>query len=169
MTRRIRRARAEDASALAGLSDMLGYPCDVAEMAARLARLDAMPNHVVLVVVDADGASQGWIHAFESAQLTSSAFVEIAGLVIDERSRGEGLGRLLVEGVAAWAGQRGIDRLRVHSRTCRDGAHRFYEHLGFTRSKTQHVFQCEGSVASRAGGRTEDVLMRNREGDMEER
>lgn len=149
MTRRIRQARAEDASALAHMSDMLGYPCDVAGMAKRLARLDAMPGHRVLVAVDTSDMPQGWIHAFESAQLTSPPFVEIAGLVIDERSRGDGLGRLLVEDVAAWAGRRGIDRLRVHSRTCRDGAHRFYERLGFTRVKTQHVFQCEGIVASR--------------------
>ncbi|MFC3283471.1 GNAT family N-acetyltransferase [Litchfieldella rifensis] len=141
MSRRVRSPIDDDVPALVRLSGALGYPCQASEMRERLAFLGSRPGHVVLVVSDDANQPLGWIHAFESAQLTSPPFVEIAGLVIDEEARGEGLGQLLVEGVAAWAKERGIGRLRVHSRISRGDAHRFYTRLGFMQVKTQHVFQ----------------------------
>ncbi|WP_148254275.1 GNAT family N-acetyltransferase [Aidingimonas lacisalsi] len=131
----------DDVPVLVALAEALGYPCQVSEMRERLAFLDGRSGHVVRVVSDDADCPLGWIHAFESAQLTGGPFVEIAGLVIDDRARGIGLGKCLVDAVAAWAKARGIYRLRVHSRVSRTGAHRFYRRLGFEQTKTQHVFQ----------------------------
>jgi hypothetical protein len=45
----------------------------------------------------------------------------------------------LVERAAVWAREQGLARLRVRSRSERRDAHRFYERLGFRRSKQQQV------------------------------
>ena len=58
-----------------------------------------------------------------------------------EGLRGHGAGRALIEAAVAWARERGVKTLRVRSRAQREGAHAFYEALGFERVKTQVVFR----------------------------
>ena len=43
--------------------------------------------------------------------------------------------------VERWARERGAVKLRVGSRTTREGAHRFYEREGYALAKTSHWFQ----------------------------
>lgn len=65
---------------------------------------------------------------------------EINGLVIDENSRGKGIGRLLLERVKQWAKEKGNDKLSLHCNVKRTEAHDFYEHLGFNEIKQQKYF-----------------------------
>ena len=51
-----------------------------------------------------------------------------------------GLGRKLVAVAESWALARGLSSLTVRSNTVRALSHRFYESLGHSRSKTQHVY-----------------------------
>ena len=62
-------------------------------------------------------------------------------LVVDERCRGRGIGAALMSEVERWARERGAVKLRVGSRTTREGAHRFYEREGYALVKTSHWFQ----------------------------
>ena len=62
---------------------------------------------------------------------------EINGLVIDEKYRGKGVGKLLIEKVKQWAKEKGNDTLSLHCNVKRTGAHLFYEHLGFKEIKQQ--------------------------------
>ncbi|MGC3872419.1 GNAT family N-acetyltransferase [Halomonas sp. GXIMD04776] len=143
MSHQVRAPVGADVPVLVALTEALGYPCSEPDLHERLSRLSAVPGQVVFVVTDATDCPLGWVHAFEGIQLTSPPFVEIAGLVVDEQAQGQGLGKMLVDAVAAWAKGRNVARLRVHTRICREGAHHFYVRQGFMQMKTQHVFQCE--------------------------
>ncbi len=133
----IRQATASDAAALAALSTQLGYPTQPGEAAERLSALG--PASAVLVAEE-DGAILGWIHVCGVQFFQSPPFAEVGGLVVDEASRGRGVGKLLLEAGARWAAERGYRKLRVRSNVVREDAHRFYEREGFRRTKTQAVF-----------------------------
>lgn len=133
----IRAATATDAAALAELCTQLGYPAQPGEAAERLAALG--PANSVLVAEE-DGAVLGWIHVCGVRFFQSPPFAEIGGLVVDEASRGRGVGKLLVQAAIRWAAEQGYGKLRVRSNVVREDAHRFYEREGFQRVKTQAVF-----------------------------
>ena len=133
----IREATASDAAALAALSTQLGYPTQPDEAVERLTALG--PAGAVLVVEE-NGAVLGCIHVCGVQFFQSPAFAEVGGLVVDEASRGKGVGKLLLEAGARWAAEHGYGKLRVRSNVVREDAHRFYEREGFQRVKTQAVF-----------------------------
>ena len=51
-----------------------------------------------------------------------------------------GFGRKRLAVAESWALARGLSALTVRSNTVRPLSHRFYESLGCSRSKTQHVY-----------------------------
>lgn len=134
----LRPAHEDDAAAVASLSIQLGYPAVREETATRLRSLAGHPDHAVLVAED-DATVIAWIHIRGSHLVESAPFAEIAGLVVDERHRGQKIGESLVEAAARWARERGYATLRVRSNTIRERAHAFYERQGFERIKTQVV------------------------------
>jgi GNAT superfamily N-acetyltransferase len=50
------------------------------------------------------------------------------------------VGRDLVEYAETWARSRGLASLTVRSNAARELSHPFYEALGYSRDKTQHVY-----------------------------
>jgi GNAT superfamily N-acetyltransferase len=138
---RLRVARPDDATRLAALSAMLGYPVAVDSLGARLARLLARPTDLVLVAESAEGEIIGWVHAAEQELLESERRCEILGLVVDAAHRGHGTGRRLVTGAEEWAASRGLELIAVRSNVARTESHPFYERLGYLRVKTQHAYR----------------------------
>ncbi len=136
----IRPARPDDAAALAPLAAQLGYPSTTADIESRLALILPDPAQLV-AVAEVSGQVVGWIHAALYLTLESGAAVELRGLVIDEKHRGMGLGRALTERAEEWTRQRGARIVRLRSNIVRDGAHAFYQHLGYVVVKTQHAFR----------------------------
>ncbi|MDE3135043.1 MAG: GNAT family N-acetyltransferase [Acidobacteriota bacterium] len=136
----IRPARAEDAAALAPLATQLGYPSTTADIESRLALILPDPNQLV-AVAELSGQVVGWIHVALYLTLESGIAVEIRGLVVEEKRRGMGLGRALLAHAEDWARQRGARAVRLRSNVVRDGAHAFYQHLGYSVVKTQHAFR----------------------------
>jgi GNAT superfamily N-acetyltransferase len=136
----IRSARSEDAAALAPLASQLGYPSTTEDIASRLALILHDPAQLV-AVAEVSGQVVGWIHAALYLTLESGAAVELRGLVVDEKHRGTGLGRALTERVEEWTRERGARIVRLRSNIIRNGAHAFYQHLGYSVVKTQHAFR----------------------------
>jgi GNAT superfamily N-acetyltransferase len=135
----IRGALASDAAEMARLSAELGYPVSLAEMIRRLQRLLADGRHHVLVA--ADGASLlGWVHVEHRCSLEAGERSELMGMVVDPAARRRGLGRSLVEQAESWSLARGLPAIVVRSNAARELSHPFYEALGYSRSKTQHVY-----------------------------
>jgi GNAT superfamily N-acetyltransferase len=137
----IRKAKVADATRLAELSEVLGYPVEAEVIRRRLERLLAKPDHVVLVAEAPPTLVAGWIHAAEQDILEVGRSGEILGLVVAADRRGEGIGRRLVERVERWAAERGLEQVSVRSNIVRVESHPFYERNGYVRIKTQHAYR----------------------------
>lgn len=136
----IRQAKVSDAASLARLATQLGYPTTPAEAERRAERVLSRHDHRVLVAVE-DGEVVGWIHVATSITLESDPSAEIAGLVVDERVRGRGIGAHLIAEAEAWAAGQGYGLMRVRSNVKRNRARRFYERSGYVVTKRQRNFE----------------------------
>ncbi|MEV1128635.1 GNAT family N-acetyltransferase [Agromyces sp. NPDC049794] len=131
----IRRARAEDARAIAPLLSELGYPTNADAIAARFARVDLSSDDIAWLAFDSaysDGTAIGFAagHLMWPYELDRPV-AELTALVVDPSRRGEGAGRALVAVFEAWATAAGSARATVASAFRRTGAHAFYERLGY--------------------------------------
>ena len=130
-----------DAIRVAELSHQLGYPISPDAARASIERILTMDGHTAMVA-EMEGVIVGWIHFYVSAILElPETFVEIGGLVVDDRFRGKRIGSSLVEAAEQWTRDQGLCDLRVRSASHRAAAHEFYLKLGFTLKKTQMRFE----------------------------
>ncbi len=129
-----------DAPRLSELSSQLGYPVFEVDLGRRLDRLLSRPDHHIVLAESTPDLVVGWIHAAEQWVLESEPSGEILGLVVDQSCRGQGIGRILVSAVETWAATRGLATIKVRSNVVRAESHPFYQRLGFTRIKSQHVY-----------------------------
>jgi GNAT superfamily N-acetyltransferase len=138
---RVRRMTEADAEAVNELVSQLGYPDDVGKTETAIRAVLGSEVVDAFVAEDREGRVIGWAHVFMVPFIESGPNAELGGLVVDEKYRGSGAGRALVERVEAWAREHGAADLCLRSNIVRDGAHKFYEHLGFEVQKTQHKFR----------------------------
>jgi GNAT superfamily N-acetyltransferase len=138
---RIREARPEDASALAGLVDALGYPGSAVALRTRLGAFEADAGSFVLIAVGA-----GRVLGLASATVLpllheEGGWCRLSALVVDSNRRRAGIGRKLVEEVEERARAAGCRYLEVTSgeRPERDAAHAFYEALGLERVSRRYL------------------------------
>jgi len=119
---------------MASLLDQLGYPATPQEVAARLARLEAF-EHAIALVAELHGQVIGLVtcHVFPSIH-ASTLVAWLTTLVVDEQHVHNGTGRQLSVAVERWAHDNGATRISVTSGTHRDGAHAFYERIGYERT-----------------------------------
>ena len=138
----IRPVRVTDSAAVASLTGELGYPTTTEAMAARIeAILERPGEHALLVAVDVQDVPIGWIHVERVDTLETPPMAGIAGLVVGEGSRSDGVGTALLAAGEGWARDQGIAVMQVRSRTTRERAHRFYEREGYEHVKTSAVFR----------------------------
>jgi len=136
----IRAVRRTDALEIARLAAELGYPTPPEEMGRRVATVLENPNHHIVVAGYDTGRLRGWVHIEHRVSLESGDRAELMGLVVDATDRRGGLGRSLVRIAEEWASARGLFTMTVRSNIAREASHPFYEVLGYSRSKTQHVY-----------------------------
>lgn len=136
----IRAIQIYDAAAAAKLSGQFGYPCDAETMRQRILALQESPSDVAWVAELGDSIL-GWIQATRILRLESGEFAEIAGLVVDSRARGAGIGKQLVGQAQAWARAHGHKRLVVRMNVIRTETRGFYSKLGFLEKKQQVVWE----------------------------
>ena len=136
----IRRARPEDALALAALCGQLGYPTAVEAVRERLPLLLDQPDQRLWVALGAGERVVGFLHAALRRQLETAAFVHVAALVVAEDQRSRGIGRRLLDEAEGWALASGVHCVRVRSNVVRERAHGFYARAGYARVKTSHLF-----------------------------
>jgi GNAT superfamily N-acetyltransferase len=148
---RLRPLEEADVAAVAALCDQLGYPNSERDVQRRIRDLAGSADDAVFVAVQ-DGGVVGWIHLHVWRGVESGPDVEIGGLVVNERHRGAGIGRLLIAEADRWAVARGCLRVRLRSNITRAGAHAFYQRLGFRVFKTQYAFEKEVSGPGTTAG-----------------
>lgn len=136
----IRRAQIGDTAEMTRLSAQLGYPLSPGEMKRRLANLLANERHFVAIATRGE-LVLGWMHVEHRSTLEGGERAELMGLVVEASTRRQGLGRELVDAAERWAASRGLPPLTVRSNAARELSHPFYEALGYSREKTQHVYR----------------------------
>ena len=123
------------------LCDQLGYPSTPAQIAHRFGLLLESTGNALFVAEDEDERVVGWIHVVGRVYLDSDPFAQMGGIVVDDRSRGRGVGASLMAAAERWAAERGYDEVRLWTNVRRDDAHAFYERLGYAHSKTSRVYR----------------------------
>jgi GNAT superfamily N-acetyltransferase len=137
---RIRPARADDAQAIARLLGQLDYPSEATEIPGRHTRMNSRPGTTAFVAEDG-GEVVGCVtvHLFPTLH-TSEPNAWLTALVVDENSRGKGVGSALVKSAEEWAIEHGARRIALTSALRRKEAHEFYktrsyEHTGVRLTK----------------------------------
>lgn len=136
----IRHAEPTDAAAIAALCTQLGYPSEADVIARRLDRLLKLPTQAVFVACDEDDGVHGFVATEQRLILESGDRVEVVALAVDAAARRNGAGRALMAAAELWALKRGVPEVFLRSNVLREESHPFYESLGYTRTKTQHVY-----------------------------
>jgi GNAT superfamily N-acetyltransferase len=138
----IRQIDLSDAEAVTNLSHQLGYPLPVEQILHNIKAILATNDHDVFVAVHDDRVI-GWIGVCQAILLESLPYCEINGLVIDEKYRGKGIGKLLIEKAKQWAKEKGNTKLKLRCNVKRTETHLFYQHLGFKDVKKQTNFEID--------------------------
>jgi GNAT superfamily N-acetyltransferase len=133
----IRPATPADLDALVRLLHVLfsievDFRPDPARQRRGLALLLADPQRAAVLVAERSGAVIGMATAqlvISTAEGGPSALVE--DVVVDERERGTGVGRRLLDALEAWARGQGATRLQLLADRENAPALRFYERLGW--------------------------------------
>jgi len=137
----VREMKETDAPAVNELVSQLGYPNDLGKTETAIRTVLGSDIAGAFVAEDEAGRVIGWAHVFMAPYIESGPNAELGGLVVHEKHRGTGAGRALIDRVEAWARERGANELNLRSNIIRNGAHKFYKHLGFEVQKTQHKFR----------------------------
>jgi GNAT superfamily N-acetyltransferase len=140
----IRAAGKADAAALAGLMTELGYPTRTSDMEMRLDAIFQDPHYRGFVAV-IDGRVCGMIgtccvKSFEHNNVGG----RILALVVSEKHRGRGVGRVLVETAENDFINRNVRRIAVNTHLTREKAHQFYENIGYTKNGFRFIKELEG-------------------------
>src|ERR1700722_3256265 len=129
-----------DAEAIARLNEQWGYPSLPEEVLFRLQTLSSLTYHEVFVA-EADNEVGGWPYVYKHYSMGTSAFAEVGGLVVDEKFRQKGIGKILLQKATDWMAQNGLQRLLVRTNIKREDANVFYEKCGLNLVKQQNVFE----------------------------
>ena len=132
----IREARAADVPALTRLCGQLGYGSSEPQVQRRFERICEDREHRVFVAEDSTGAVVGWVQVHLTRWLATDLRGDVAGLIVSAEARGLGVGRQLTQAAEAWTKEQGGLMLSLRSNIVRKEAHAFYQHLGYTVSKT---------------------------------
>jgi len=138
---RVRRVRATDAARMAELAGQLGYPTSAKEMKARLREALKDKDGGCFVVQADDRRITGWIHVSVTPLLEVERRAEVNGLIVDETSRSQGAGALLLKAGEKWARGKKCKGMSVRSNVMRERAHGFYLRNGYEHYKTQKAFR----------------------------
>lgn len=130
-----------DAVALARLCTQLGHPATADVMPARVAGLAGDHNAHAIVAEStrfADVVALATVHIRHTLN-HSAPIAQLSLLVVDERVRGSGVGRAIVEEAERWARDHGCHRMVVTTALRRVDAHAFYERVGFTHTGRRYA------------------------------
>ena len=137
----IRPIEPRDTEQVAVLTEQLGYLRSSSDIKAWIETLPGRAENQAAFVACIADEIVGWIEISIQHHLQSAPHSLIGGLVVKDGYRNRRIGLSLCEHVEAWTWARGLQVLRVTSRSTRLDAHRFYERNGYTLTKLSHVYE----------------------------
>ncbi len=136
---RVRPASLQDADAIASLVTQLGYPSDVAQVAARIELVKTDPD-IRALVAEREGQVIGMIGLMVfPAFHRDGQHGYVTALVVDAAVRDSGAGAALLAAGETWFRERGVSKLNLTTALHREDAHRFYEKRGYTYSGKRYT------------------------------
>jgi GNAT superfamily N-acetyltransferase len=138
---KVRKAKDADIDVLLVLSEQLGHPAAREDFQKQFSSLSKNDDHIIFVAETKDQVVIGWVHVLIRLLLYSEPMAEIGGLVVDEKNRGKGIGRVLLAAAEKWAKSKDISTIVVRSNVIRQEAHEFYPKVGYAHVKTHHVYK----------------------------
>ena len=136
-----REIKQEDFESVSELLIQLGYNVSKDELKFRMARITANEKGNVFVALSDSAKIIGCVQALIDTRLAGGNFGEVVSLIVDEKYRGNGIGKNLIDKASEWLKSKGERRLRIRCNIIRDETHRFYQHLGFSEKKSQKIFE----------------------------
>ena len=133
----VRGLRPSDVNIVTELLGELGYHVPANELAGRIAQVSTAGHYAA--VVDEGQKISGLVHVYERPSLAKPRAAVVQSLVVEERARKTGAGKLLMRAAEAWAQERGLNYVVLHTRIDRDDARAFYERIGYKRAATAHL------------------------------
>ncbi|WP_428487788.1 N-acetyltransferase family protein [Rhodopila sp.] len=130
----------EDVPSAQRLLSQLGYSIDVGEVRRRYGAVNQSSDHV-LVVAEQGGFIIALCHMFARPALDKPPEAVVQALVVDQASRGNGVGKIMMETVESWAADHGFTSIALASHVSRSDAHAFYEAIGYRREATSYLFR----------------------------
>jgi N-acetylglutamate synthase-like GNAT family acetyltransferase len=137
----IRLARTADTERIAELCGQLGYPSSPEQVQRRFRQIQQGASHAVFVAERPNGAVVGWVHVYVRPLVVADLQAEIGGLVVSEDCHRRGVGRMLMEQAEQWTREMGVGIVQARSNVVREGAHAFYESIGYDKVKTSLTFR----------------------------
>lgn len=129
----------EDAAAAAELTLQLGYDLDAEEASRRISNVLEVPGHYAFGAFRGDELL-GYLHCYRAPTIDKGTLLRVQALVVNERVRGFGAGRLLMAEAERRARDLGCLSVSLSSNERRRGAHAFYERIGYQRSSRSYSF-----------------------------
>ena len=127
----IRACTPKDATAVSALLGELGYEVSARQAAEHIRQLTLSGADPILLAV-ADGEVRGLVALHICRMLQYAAPVmRVTALVVDERARRCGVGKLLMEHAEHLAAEAGCEAVELTSAVGRVEAHAFYRRIGY--------------------------------------
>lgn len=136
----VRPATIEDVERINSLCHQLGYPISQEYVHRFLEKVPHQEDHAFFVAELRDGEVIGWVHMYILPLVIVERCAEIGGIIVDDRYRQRGIGRLLISQAEIWARERDCRLMRIRSRIEREYAHAIYKEIGFKILKTSLTF-----------------------------
>ena len=114
----------------------LGYDYQKEQTIQRLAQM-VKSTVCKVMIAECNGVKAGYIHAEDYEVTYSDSLKNILAIAVDDRFRGNGIGRALLSAVETWAKETGSVGIRLNSSMARTEAHKFYEICGYVNRKDQ--------------------------------
>lgn len=137
---KIRHMKPSDLPQVVPLAAQLGYPTTLPQLEERFNLLSVDETSALFVAESDENQIVAFAHAQESVTLMTGRRAELHALVVNQSVRGKGIGKEIIRAVEGWGQSRGLNTLRLGSRTSRTDTHEFYKKIGFSVEKTWFVF-----------------------------
>ena len=134
----IRYAHLSDAMSLNQINTLsLGYEVTPDVTIKKLDLILNNPNHILLVFEGIEGKVLGYVHGEIYDTLYAPTAINILGLAVLKSHQSQGIGKKLMLQIETEGVKKDAHFIRLNSGSERQGAHRFYEKLGYATNKTQ--------------------------------
>lgn len=135
----IRDAVTEDAPAIALLLAQLGYP-QTADFVEEKISVLSQQEHDSALVADLNGETVGVAHLHIAPLFHEFGHLaRVTALVVARNRRRMGIGKALISSLETVARKAGCTKIEITSGTQRDGAHAFYERLGYCEKRKRFL------------------------------